>query len=315
MKTLSRPSALACAILIILLILPFIAEVADTPFYIDLAIKAMLLALAATSLNMIMGLAGLVSLGHAAFLGLGAYSVGILAEIGIESAYVQWPLAMLLSGLFAAIVGVLSLRTQGLYFLMITLAFAQMLFFLFVSLEQFGGDDGMTLWSRSDFGSLLDISNQNYFYYLCLAILSLALVFFAAMMRSRFGRVLTGIRLNEQRMRMIGYNTFGYKLAAFILAGMICGLAGALQANLIEYISPSFMSWHRSGELIFIVVLGGLGTLFGPLFGSVAFVVLEEVFSQWTDQWLIVMGPILVMVALFSQGGIEALVSRKDRRK
>jgi branched-chain amino acid transport system permease protein len=260
----------------------------------------------------------MISFGHAAFFGAGAYVVGILSHHammdeplitwpvaigGTDSALIAWPMAMGVSALLALVIGAISLRTSGLYFIMITLAFAQMLYFFFVSLEGYGGDDGLSLFSRSTLGSL-DLGDDVQFYYVVLVLVLLFLFLKQRLVRARFGRVLRGIRDNERRMAAIGFATTRYKLAAFVIAGAVAGLAGALVANQTEFVSPSFLDWHRSGEILVIVILGGLGTVYGPLVGAVAYLLLEEFLSQWTEHWMIVLGPVLILVVLFARRGL-----------
>lgn len=302
--------------------LPLLAPLAGLDYVVGVATRVLILALAGVSLNLILGYGGLVSFGHAAFFGLGAYVVAILSHHavmgepvavwpivvpGTAQAWIAWPAAILVAASFALPIGALSLRTSGLSFIMITLAFAQMLFFLFVSLEAYGGDDGLSLWTRSR-AAPLDLRNNAQFYYLVLAILTGVLVLKARLIESRFGLVLQGIRDNERRMRALGFATYRYKLAAFVIAAAIAGLAGALMANHTEFVSPSLLSWQRSGEILVIVVLGGMGTLYGPVAGAVAFLFLEEILSQWTQHWMIVFGPLLVLAVLFARRGLWGLV-------
>jgi branched-chain amino acid transport system permease protein len=280
--------------------------------------RAVLLGALALLLVLILGYGGMISFGHAAFFGAGAYVVGILSHHammdeplitwpvaigGTDSALIAWPMAMGVSALLALVIGAISLRTSGLYFIMITLAFAQMLYFFFVSLEGYGGDDGLSLFSRSTLGSL-DLGDDVQFYYVVLVLVLLFLFLKQRLVRARFGRVLRGIRDNERRMAAIGFATTRYKLAAFVIAGAVAGLAGALVANQTEFVSPSFLDWHRSGEILVIVILGGLGTVYGPLVGAVAYLLLEEFLSQWTEHWMIVLGPVLILVVLFARRGL-----------
>jgi branched-chain amino acid transport system permease protein len=254
----------------------------------------------------------MVSFGHAAYLGVGGYVVGILAYEGVPSGFVQWPLALVVSGLFALLIGVLSLRTRGVYFIMITLAFAQMIYYVAVSLNRYGADDGLTIYRRSQFAGL-NLANKMIFYYLCLALLLLVVVIVWRMVNSRFGMVIRGARSNERRMRAIGFPIFRYRLACFTIAGVICGLSGALLANHTEFISPAAMHWTRSGDLIIMVVLGGMGSLFGPVIGAVVFLLLEEVLSTLTEYWQIIFGPMLLAIVLYARGGIDGLLGGRGR--
>ena len=295
-------------LLIVLALLPIYAGITGNYFVLTLFIRIIILALAATSLNLIMGYGGMVSFGHAAYLGVGAYVVGIIAHEGIFSGFVQWPLALLASALFALVIGTLSLRTRGVYFIMITLAFAQMLYYLAVSLDRYGGDDGMTIYRRSQFAGLVDISSKTVFYYVCLVLLIGTIYLVWRLMNSRFGMVIQGARSNDRRMQAIGFPTYRYKLICFVIAGTICGLAGALLVNHTDFISPAVMHWTRSGDLIVMAVLGGMGTVFGPVIGAVALLVLEEVLSGVTEYWQIIIGPIFLLIVLFARGGIDGLL-------
>jgi len=308
-------------------LLPPLAEALGLGYGVGIATRILILALAGIGLNLILGYGGMVSFGHAAFFGAGAYVVAILAHHdfmgdplmtwpfqigGSNQALIAWPAAVGVSALAALAIGALSLRTSGLYFIMITLAFAQMLYFFFVSLETYGGDDGLSLFSRSRAGPL-DLHDATQFYYLTLALVLLALFASARLVSARFGLALQGIRDNERRMRALGFATTRIKLAAFVLSGALTGLAGALMANHTEFVSPSFLDWHRSGEILVIVLLGGMGTVFGPVAGAVVFFVLEEVLSQWTQHWPIVFGPLLVLAVLFAKQGLWGLVERTGK--
>ena len=294
-------------------LLPLAAWVLAEPFYIGLFSRIMIFALAVLSLDLILGYGGMISFGHAAFLGVGAYVVGILAFHGVHSGWLQWPLAMLVAALMALIVGAISLATSGVYFIMITLAFSQMLYFATQSLEKYGGDDGMTLWSRSQFSGLLHLSNTYVFYYVVLGLLLACLYLSWRLVHSRFGMVLQGIRDNERRMQALGFPTYRYKLTGFVMAGAIAGLAGALLANQAEFVSPSFLHWSRSGEMLFMVTLGGMGTLFGPILGATVFLLLEEVISSYTTHWKIIFGPLLVLFVLFVRRGLYGMLGDGTR--
>jgi len=301
-------TALAAALLLVLVLLPPYATLTGDTFTLTLFTRVVIMALGAVSLNLIMGYGGMVSFGHAAYLGIGGYAVGILAKEGIGSGFVQWPVAVVASALYALVVGALSLRTRGVYFIMITLAFAQMIYYVASGLERYGGDDGLTIYRRSQFGGGLDLNNKTLFYYLCLAFLLAGIYLISRLVNSRFGLVVQGARSNERRMRAIGFATFRYKLVAFVIAGALCGLAGALLANDTNFISPAMMQWTRSGDLIVMVVLGGLGSLFGPLIGTAAFLLLQEALSGVTEYADLIIGPILLLVAIYLHGGIEGLL-------
>ena len=299
--------------LVALTLVPVVATLAGEPFYLTLFARIVVFAIAALSLDLILGFGGLVSFGHAAYLGVGAYAVGVLSFHGVTSGLAHLLAAIAASAVTAAAIGAVSLRTAGVYFIMITLAFAQMLYFLGVSLTSYGGDDGMTLASRSQLGGLVDLKNGVVFYYLALGVLALFLYLGHRLVNSRFGMVIRGIRSNEPRMRAIGFPTFRYKLAAFVIAGTMCGVAGGLLANLTEFVTPAFMHWTRSGEILVMVILGGMGTLIGPVIGAAVLLALEEVLASYTQHWMVILGPILVFIVLFAKGGILGLLPEAKR--
>jgi branched-chain amino acid transport system permease protein len=312
---------------LLLLFLPQIAQLTNEPYLVSLFSRILIYALAAVSLDLILGYGGMVSLGHAAFFGIGAYVVAIFSYHSLEgspviswplllnghdSALVAWPSAVFAAGLLAALIGALSLRTSGMHFIMITLAFAQMLFYFFVSLEGYGGDDGLSLFSRNTLPGL-DLGQDSHFYYLCLALLFAFLVFAHRLVSSRFGMVIRGSRENEKRMQSLGFPTFRYKLVCFIIAGAAAGLAGALIANQTEYVSPGLMHWTRSGVILIMVLLGGSGTLFGPVLGAATFLLLEEILSIYTEHWMVYLGPFLVLVVLFARHGIYGIIVGREK--
>ena len=318
------------ALVLALALLPLYVMLTGDRFMLTLFTRIVILAMAAVSLNLILGYGGMMSFGHAAYLGLGGYTVAILCFEGIQSGFVQWPAALAVSALFALIVGALSLRTRGVYFIMITLAFAQMAYYLASGMARYGGDDGLSLETRSQFAGLVNLSNKTTFYYVCLILLLGCIALVWRFTNSRFGMVLQGVRSNEARMQAIGFPTFRYKLAGFVIAGTMGGLAGALIANHTEFVSPAMMFWTRSGDLIIMVVLGGMGTLFGPVFGALALLLLEELLptaiaavvrpfdpagaAKAGEYWQIMLGPLLLMVVLFARGGIDGLLrSLSDR--
>ena len=293
-----------------LLALPLYAHVANDRFVLTLFTRIVILAMAAVSLNLILGFGGMMSFGHAAYLGIGGYAVGILAFEGVNSGFVQWPTAIAASALFALVVGALSLRTRGVYFIMITLAFAQMAYYIVAGLARYGGDDGLTIQKRSQFFAPLNLTDKVQFYYLCLALLFASLYLAWRLVNSRFGIVIQGACSNDTRMRAIGFPTYRYKLVCFVIAGTLCGLSGALLANHSDFVSPATMYWTRSGDLIIMVVLGGMGSVIGPVFGAVALLVLEETLSGITEYWQIILGPLLLLVVLFARGGIDGLLGK-----
>jgi branched-chain amino acid transport system permease protein len=303
--TLSFRNIVLVVVFAALALLPVYAYFAHQAFALTLFTRILILAIAAVSLNLILGFGGMMSFGHAAYLGIGGYAVGILAHEGIYSGFVQWPVALLVSALFALIIGALSLRTRGVYFIMITLAFAQMAYYIASGMARYGGDDGLTIYERSKFFAPINLSDKVQFYYICLALLAGTVYLVWRIANSRFGLLLQGARSNDLRMRAIGFPTYRYRLVCFVIAGTLCGLAGALLANHTEFISPAIMYWTRSGDLIIMVVLGGMGTVAGPVFGAVALLLLEEVLSSITEYWQIILGPLLLFVVLFARGGID----------
>lgn len=293
-----------------LAILPPLLQGIGEPFFLVNATRIVILALAALSLDLILGYGGLVSFGHAAFLGIGAYSVAMLAGAGVHDLLLQMVVAMMASVVFALITGAISLRTSGVYFIMITLAFGQMAFFLMISLSAYGGDNGTSLSARSTLlGTALPASNSG-LYYVSLVVLAGAFAGLRLVVGSRFGRVLRGSRDNAVRMQAIGFAPFGYRLTAYAMAGAIAGAAGVLLANQAEFVSPAYMSWQRSGELIVMVVLGGQGTLTGAIGGAIVFLLLEDGLAQISGHWRLGLGAFLVLMVLFGRGGLAGLFRR-----
>ncbi len=297
----------------VLLIIPPILDALDQPFYLALVSRIMIFAIAAISLDLLLGYGGLVSFGHAAYIGLGAYAVAILNFYEIENGWLHLFVAIFGSAIVAAIIGAFSLRTGGLYFIMITLAFTQMLFFLGISLEEYGGDDGINT-SRSVFGEAewIDLTDNDTFYYFILLFLALCMLISWRLVNSRFGMVIRGAHSNEARMQAIGYPVFRYRLIAFILSGAMCGVAGFLLANLTEFVTPEFMHWFRSGEIMIMVLLGGMGTVFGPILGTAAYLLLEDALAGITQHWWIVFGPLLVIIILFAKEGLWGLLPGRE---
>ena len=301
------------AVLALALLFPRIAAAFGQEFYVGFATRILIMALFASSLNLLVGLGGMVSMGHAAFFGTGAYVVGMMsAGWGAtgENALLVWPMAMLASALLALVVGAVSLRTKGVYFIMITLAFAQMLFYFFVSLKTYGGDDGMSLARRSNLVGL-DLGSDPIFYYVVLALFAMSMLLFGRLAAARFGNVLRGIKDNEIRMESLGYAVFRYKLAAFVIAAAFAGLAGALMANQNNFVSPNMLFWDQSATALVMVILGGLGSLWGGLAGAALLLALEELLSGITGHWPIVLGVILLGVVFFAPNGIMGLLARR----
>lgn len=303
--------------IVTLLAFLFIVPQIFSPFYINVYTRIMIWAIAATSLNIILGYGGMISFGHAAYLGVAAYVILALHMLGVNNGFVQWPLAIAITGLVALFIGAMCLRTRGLYFIMITLAFTQMLYFFFRGLDVFGGDDGMPMRTRSefDFGFFeLALKDRVTFYYFVFVILLLVLFFVYRLVNSRFGLVLRGAMSNDTRLQAVGVSSYSYRLVAFVIAGMLGGLAGLLMANMEKFVSSELLAWTISGDLIFIVVLGGTGRLFGPIFGAIVFFLLQEFLNDLTSHWKLIFGPFLVLVVLFARGGIDGLLETLDLR-
>ncbi len=296
------------AMLALLVLVPPAAALLHQLFYVDLLRRVMIFGIAAVSLDLILGYGGMVSFGHAAYLGVGAYAVTVLAYYGIHDGLLQWAVAIGGSMLLALAIGAVSIRTSGIYFIMITLAFTQMLYYLGISLDVFGGDNGMRLPERSQFFGLINLNNGTEFYYLVLTILAAVVLLVQRLVESRFGMAIRAAKSNEARSRAIGFSPYPYKLAAFVISGGICGLAGALLVNHTAYLTPDFMQWTRSGEILFMVILGGVGTTAGPVLGAFTLLVLEDVLSGWTEHWQIILGPLLVLAVLFAKRGLAGLL-------
>jgi len=310
-----------------LIALPLYAHLADEPFTITLATRAVILALAAVGLNIALGIGGLVSLGHAIFFGIGGYAMGILAFHaqsfvplmawpfvieGTKSMPVIWLVAVVASGLAALVVGLLSLRTSGVYFIMITLAFGQMFYYFTISWAAYGGEDGMSIYVRNGFPGLNTLV-PIHFYGICLVLLCLVLAFNAALVRSPFGLALNAARQVPDRVRAVGLNPFRLRLVAFTISGAVTGLAGALFADLNRFVSPSMFSWQLSGELIVLVIIGGTARLFGPVVGAVVFVALEHYLGGVSDYWHVWFGLLLLLIVLFGKGGLIGLIAGRTR--
>lgn len=319
-----RALLLSVAVLAGAAALPLVLDLIGQPALLRLITRILIYAIAVASLNFILGYGGLVSFGHAAFFGIGGYAVAILDHHagagpllglipGTRSFLLAVPAAILLAGAAAAAVGALSLRTRGVQFIMITLAFAQMLFFLFVSLRSYGGDDGIIM-RRANALFGLNLRDAATIYYVVLAIAAAWFLFQWRLVNSSFGTIIRGICQNERRMAALGIPVYRFKLAAFVLSGMGAGLAGGLMANFSRFVSPDMMHWTLSGDMIVMVVLGGVGTLAGPLLGAAAFLFLESQLAAWTDHWKLILGLLLLVVVLWTRGGIAALLAAIARR-
>jgi branched-chain amino acid transport system permease protein len=327
MPELRAETALNGALTLLLLAAPLVAHGLDEPFYVSLASRVAILALAGVGLNLALGYGGLVSFGHAAFFGLGGYAAGILAHHAFEGSavlswpfaiggsdlvLVLWPAAIVLAGVAALLIGAISLRTSGVYFIMITLAFAQMIFYLAISIPTYGGQDGLPLYLQNRLPGV-DLGDDLQFFGVCFAALLLGLLASARIVGSRFGAALQCARQNERRLAAVGIAPYPIKLVAFVLSAMITGLAGALFVELNGFVSPSMLSWHQSGEIMIFVILGGVRRLFGPVAGAALFVLLEAIIGGITERWQLILGLILLGVVLFARGGLIGLVAGPAR--
>ena len=299
--------------LLLLLVFPLVAPALNLDFYVSFVRRVLIFALAATSLNFILGYGGMVALGHAAFFGAGAYVVAMLSMQGVSHALIAWPAAMLVAGALAFVIGLISLRTRGVYFIMITLAFAQMVFYLFISLRQYGGEDGINLTGPSVLPGL-NLADDRTFYYVVLVVALACLWWLNRLIQARFGQALQGIRENESRMEALGYPVFRMKLLAFVIAGVMAGLAGALLASHNQFVSPSLMHWTASANLIIMVIVGGIGLRYGGLVGAAVMLWLEEVLRLYTDYWHLPLGVLLLAIVLFAPRGLAGMFKQGGAR-
>ncbi len=302
-----RTLTVALGLVGMLFVLPIVATLMDRPYYVGLGARVLIFAIAALSLDLILGFGGMVSFCQAIYLGIGAYAVGILSSYGFSNGFLHFGIAISASAFVALIIGAMSLRTTGVHFIMITLAFGQMIYFLGISVNSYGGDDGLTISATSDFGKLLDLGDPIQLYYAALCALILSLFIFSRLVDSRFGMVMRGAKSNERRMAAIGFATYSYKLVAFVIAGAVTGLAGALLANQALFVSPGLAHIGRSGEILMMVIMGGMGSLVGPILGAIAYLGLEQLLSSWSVHWQVVLGPILLLIVLFARNGLLGL--------
>ncbi len=323
---LTRENILNFVITAGLILVPIYAVIVEEPFTITLATRAVIFSLAAVGLNIALGLGGMVSLGHAVFFGIGGYTMGILAFHaqsyiplfewpilieGTKQMLVVWPLAMIISAIAAFFIGLLSLRTGGVYFIMITLAFGQMFFFFSISWSAYGGEDGLSIYVRNQL-PLVNTLVPIQFYAICLVILMLALWINARLAKSSFGLALSVARQNTERVRNIGLDPTSIKLVAFVISGAITGLAGALFADLNRFVSPTMFSWQLSGEIMVFIIIGGIGRLYGPVLGAIIFVTLEHFLGGISEYWLVFLGLLLLLIVLFSRGGLVGLLVGRE---
>ena len=310
-----RAKVLLPAILFLLLALaPLAVSIGMPAGWLALLTRALIFAIAALSLDLILGVGGLVSFGHAAFLGIGAYVTGIMITEGRSEALVILPVILAVCALFGAITGAVCLRTRGVAFIMITLAFGQMVYFLAQALSAYGGDDGLTLYEKSTVLGFNPFANRTSFYYSVLIALAGAYLLVRGLVASRFGRVLRAARENPTRVSVTGFDVTRVRLVAYVISGMLAGLSGFFLANHTEFVSPAFMSWQRSGELIFMAVLGGVGSLHGAIIGTIAYLIAEDALSHLTEHWRVIFGPMIVLFVLFTRGGIVGMLRKLGPR-
>jgi branched-chain amino acid transport system permease protein len=321
MAELTKSNIAAGVVLIALAAVPWLAQALGQDYYVTFLSRVLILALAAIGLNLVLGFGGMVSMGHALYVGVGVYAVGILASNGVTSGWVHIATALVVAAALAVPLGLICLRTSGMAFIMITLAFGQMAYYGAVTLRDYGGDDGMAIPSRSNFG-LLSLEDNAVLYWVIFLLLLLTLYAVRRLVRSPFGMVLRGIRINPRRMAALGYPTLGYQLVAYVLSALVCALAGVLLANLARYMSPSYLQWQVSGELVMMIVLGGMAAVIGPLYGALALLVLEELLVSlpmplpWgldaivAKHPMVVVGLFIVTVAIGMKSGLHGLLAR-----
>lgn len=301
----SRRTLLYLALFALALAVPLMGNTYYTRFATQIAMYGM----AALSVDLLLGYVGLITFGQAAFVGVGAYVAGMLTVAGVQDALIVWPAAVLGAVAFALVIGALSLRTEGFQFIMVTLAFAQMVYYIAQSLRSYGGDNGFTIPRRNTFAGM-SLANHTLFYYVVLGLLVVVMVAAARLVKSEFGMVIRGRRDNERRLAAIGFPPFRYKFVAFLIGAGIAGLAGALMANHARFVSPAIVSWQVSGQLLSMVILGSAGTLMGPIFGAAIYLVFQQVLSDYTDHWMIFFGPLLVARVLFIKEGLWGILVR-----
>lgn len=304
-------AAIAVPLLLGLLLLPFAAHFFGQEYFLSPITRVVILAVAASSLNLILGFGGMVSFGHAAFMGVGAYAAAALMMNHVTSLWIALPVAMGLGAIVSAVIGLISLRAHGVYFIMITLAFAQMLYYVAISLKLLGGEDGLTLSSRGSMWPITEALDDTALYYVAVLVLAAVVVFIQRMVNANFGHVLEAIRINETRVAALGVNTIRHKLIAFVIAGALAGLSGALLANQTGFVSPSLMHWTQSGILMVMVILGGAGHLYGGIVGAVIYGVLEETLSGYTEHWQLALGVVLLVAVLVAPQGLTRLFPKR----
>lgn len=325
-RAVSARFCVAVAVIALLGVVPVVTGLSGQPFYVTMMSRIMIFALAALGLNLVVGYGGMVSFGHALYIGIGAYAVGILSFHGIANGYVHVAVALGAGLVLATVIGLVCVRASGVPFIMITLAFAQMFYFLAASLQQYGGDDGYAIAARSDF-SIFDLNNDVVLYYVIYGVLMAILFLYFRLIHARFGMVLRGCKENERRMRAMGFPTLRFKLIAYIISALTCVLAGVLLANLTRFMSPSYMQWSASGEILLMAVLGGVGTLIGPIVGAGVWLVLEELLSSFSlgipwgfdefvrNHWMGVLGLFVIVVAVAMNEGLYGFLVERDEAK
>jgi len=312
------------SILLTLLLIALTLHLMGEVYYVNLVSRVVIFGLAGVGLNLALGYGGMVSLGHAAFFGLGAYVSGIAAFhfsensdfisgfSGTNQMLLIWLITIGITTLVALVIGLISIRTTGVYFIMITLAFAQMIYYLAISLPNYGGEDGLLMLARNQF-PWLDSDNEIHFFLICFGLLLLSLGLSSRIMNARFGAALDVACINDIRLATAGINPYPIKLIAFVLSAIITGLAGALFADLNRFVSPSLMSWQMSGEIIIFILLGGVGRLYGPVIGAALFVLLETFIGGYTEHWKLFLGMVLLAIVLFAKGGLMQLLAGDKR--
>lgn len=321
-----RETGLNAVLLLLLLAVPLAAWFADEPFLITLATRAVIFAIAGVGLNLALGFGGLVSFGHAAFFGLGGYAMGVLASHAQSyTPILDWPLvvegtnlmpiawiaAIAVSALAALVIGALALRTAGVYFIMITLAFAQLIYYFAISWSAYGGEDGLSIYVRNRFPGLNTMDPIQYFA-ICYVLLLVVLMGVHRVVNSSFGLMLRAARQNEDRVLAVGHTPNRIYLTAFVISGAITGLSGALFADLNRFVSPTMLSWQTSGEIMIFVILGGVGRVYGPVAGAALFIVLEHALGGLSEYWHVYLGAILLGVVLFARGGLYGLLAGRE---
>lgn len=294
-------------LIVLFLLVPVYAHFSGDHYSLILFGRVLVFAMAAVGLNFALGFGGMVSLGHAMYIGIGAYSVALLSYYGYDNGFLHLAVLSLSTLVIALPIGFIALRTQGIAFIMITLAFAQMLFFVFIGLKMYGGDEGLAIAKVSNFGPLT--ANKTALYLSLMLALGISLYVFKRLIASQFGLVLRATKINEKRVKAIGTAPLGYRLLAYVLSAELCAIAGYFLANLTAFASPAYMAWAVSGELIVMVLLGGVGTLIGPVIGAAAFLILEELLKGMTEHWMVIMGPIIVLIVLFLRNGLWGILS------